>query len=82
MASSAMYREFARQCLEVAEALAPEKRARMFEMARHWHELAQQREHEERGLNNSARRTDLVSNFPHLVNSVDRTKRPGSDAAA
>ena len=47
MARGELYREFARKCLEVADtAESPDNRLTLLEMARVWHQLAQDQEHE------------------------------------
>ena len=49
MASSELYREFARKCLEVAGSVeSPDTRFTLLEMARVWHQLAQDQEQEPR----------------------------------
>jgi hypothetical protein len=42
VATAAEYRRFARECLELAETGAPERRRTLVEMARAWHRLAQE----------------------------------------
>jgi hypothetical protein len=45
MTRGELYREFARKCLEVADTVeSPDTRLTLFEMARVWHQLAQDQE--------------------------------------
>jgi hypothetical protein len=47
MAEVETYRRYARECMQLAETASPEQRVLLVEMARTWHQLAQEREREE-----------------------------------
>jgi len=44
MSKTAEYRRFVQECLQLAEAASVEQRPLLIEMARSWHQLAQQLE--------------------------------------
>jgi hypothetical protein len=48
MSKVAEYRRFTRECLQLAEAVSVEQRPLLIEMARSWHQLAQQQEQAKR----------------------------------
>ena len=48
MSKVAEYRRFTRECLQLAEAVSLEQRPLLIEMARSWHQLAQQQEQAKR----------------------------------
>jgi hypothetical protein len=48
MSKAAEYRRFARECLQIAERTSPEQRPLLVEMARTWHQLAQEHGRPER----------------------------------
>jgi hypothetical protein len=61
MIRSEMCRQYAEECLRVAEAVGSERERRfLLEMARAWHALAQEREHRSSRLNNSAMESMVV----------------------
>ena len=44
MSKVAEYRRFTRECLQLAEAVSVEQRPLLMELARSWHQLAQEQE--------------------------------------
>jgi hypothetical protein len=48
MSNTAEYRRFVQECLQLAEAASVKHRPLLIEMARTWHQLAQEQERSER----------------------------------
>jgi hypothetical protein len=48
MSEALEYRQFATECLQIAATASTDQRLVLIEMARAWHQLAQEQEHAER----------------------------------